>query len=124
MPTGVAVSGWARPTVRGQSSGAAYLFIRNYGSETDRLVSVSSPVAAMAGVHRSQITGGVSRMRPAGEITIPPGKMLTMGPNGLHVMLMGLKTPLQPGTKLPLTLRFARGGERQIRLPIQMSAPQ
>jgi len=123
-PTGVEVSGWARPTVAGQSSAAAYLVIRNYGPAADRLVSVSTPAAAMAGVHRSQVSGGVSRMRPAGEIIVPPGKMMTMGPNGLHVMLMGLKAPLKPGTTLPLTVRFARGGERHIRLPVQMSAPQ
>lgn len=122
-PGGVEVSGWARPTVAGQSSGAAYLVIRNYGPGADRLVSVASPLASMAGVHRSQTAGGVSRMRPAGPVVVPPGKMLTMGPNGLHVMLMGLKGPLKPGTTLPLTVRFAHGGERRLQLPIQMSAP-
>ncbi|WP_162789137.1 MULTISPECIES: copper chaperone PCu(A)C [Sphingomonas] len=123
-PTGVTVSGWARPTVAGQSSGAAYLVIRNYGPGADRLVAVASPAASMAGVHRSQLTGGVSRMRPAGPIEIAPGKMLTMAPNGYHVMLMGLKAPLKPGAKLPLTVTFAKAGRRTLQLPIQMSAPQ
>lgn len=122
-PTGVQVSGWARPTVNGQSSAAAYLVIRNYGPGADRLVSVSSPAANMAGVHRSQISGGVARMRSAGSIVVPPGKMLAMAPGGLHVMLMGLKNPLRTGATLPLTVLFEHGGERQIRLPIQMSAP-
>jgi copper(I)-binding protein len=123
-PTGVQVSGWARPTVTGQSSGAAYLTIRNYGPGADKLVSVASPAASMAGVHRSQTTGGVSRMRPAGPIVVPPGKMLTMAPGRLHVMLMGLKGSLKPGTSLPLTVRFDRAGERRIQLPIQMDPPK
>lgn len=122
--SGVAISGWARPTVAGQSSGAAYLVIRNYGPGADRLVSVSSSVAGMAGVHRSQVVGGISRMRPAGPIVIPAGKMLTMGPNGLHVMLMGLKVPLRSGTTLPLTVRFERSGDRQLLVPIRMTAPE
>lgn len=122
-PQGLAVSGWARPTVAGQSSGAAYLVIRNYGPGADRLVGISTPVASMAGVHRSQVIAGVSRMRPAGPVVVPAGKMLTMGPNGFHVMLMGLKAPLKPGSTLPLTVRFEHGGERKLQLPIQMSAP-
>lgn len=122
-PRGVEVTGWARPTVAGQSSGAAYLVIRNHGPGADRIVSISTPAAGMTGVHRSQIVNGVARMRPAGAIVVPPGKMLTMGPNGLHVMLMGLKAPLNPGATLPLSVRFERAGTRQLRIPIQMSAP-
>ena len=122
--SGVEVSGWARPTVAGQSAGAAYLVIRNHGPVADRLLSVTSPVARMAGVHRSQTVGGVSRMRPAGPIVVPSGKQLAMGPGGLHVMLMGLKAPLRPGATLPLTVRFERSGERRLLLPIQMSPPR
>jgi len=123
-PAGIMVSGWARPTVSGQSSGAAYLIVRNFGPGADTLVGVTSPIAGMAGVHRSQTIGGVSRMRPADAIVIPAGKKLTMAPGGYHVMLMGLKAPLKPGTTLALTVRFAHAGERQIHLPIQMSPPQ
>jgi len=123
-PAGIVVSGWARPTVAGQSSGAAYLVVRNFGPGADTLVGVASPVAGMAGVHRSQIVGGVSRMRPADGIAIAAGKKLTMAPGGYHVMLMGLKAPLKLGSTLPLTVRFTHAGQRQLRLPIQMSPPQ
>lgn len=121
--TGVQVSGWAQPTVAGQSTGAAYLVIRNYGPSADRLVSLASPAAGMVSVHRSMTVGDISRMRAAGAIVVPPGKILTMSPGGYHVMLMGLKAPLKPGTRLPLTVRFEHGGERRLSLPIQMSAP-
>jgi len=122
-PAGVRVGGWARPTIAGQSAGAAYLHIRNTGPAGDRLLAVSSPAAASAAVHRSSIVGGVSRMRPAGPIAIAPGGTLAMGPNGLHVMLVGLRRPLRPGSRLPLTLKFERAGVQRTTIPIQMSAP-
>jgi len=118
----VQVSGWARPTVPGQSTAAAYLVIRNRGG-ADRLIALGSPAAAATSVHRTSIVGGVARMRPAGRLAIGRNQMLTMGTGGLHVMLMGLKAPLRPGTRLPLSLRFERAGIIRTFLPIQMSAP-
>ena len=117
------VSGWARPTVPGQTAGAAYLTIHNAGPAADRLIGVASSVAASASVHQTSNVGGVSRMRAADRLAVAPGKALVMAPGGLHVMLMGLKSPLRPGTRLPLTLRFERAGLVRTTVPIQMSAP-
>ncbi|MCW3796763.1 copper chaperone PCu(A)C [Sphingomonas sp. BN140010] len=117
------VTGWARPTVAGQAAGAAYLTIHNAGSGADRLVGLSSPAAAMVSVHQTSTAGGVARMRPAGPLAVAPNQTMTMGAGGLHVMLMGLKAPLRPGARLPLTLRFERAGLVRTNLLIQMSAP-
>jgi len=118
----VQVTGWARPTVAGQSTGAAYLTIRNAGPN-DRLIALGSPLSASASVHRTLLVGGVARMRAVGPLSIGTRRALAMAPNGLHVMLMGLKAPLRPGARLPLTLRFERAGLVRTTLPIQMSAP-
>ena len=109
------VGGWARA---GLSNSAAYLSIHNGGKAADRLLSISTPAAKSVSVHNNVQAGGVMRMRAAGPLTLAPGAAVEMKPSGLHVMLMGLKAPLRPGTRLPMTLRFARAGTINVSLPV------
>ena len=45
------------------------------------------------------------KMRPLdGGIEIPAGGMVTLKPGGMHLMLMGLAEPLEPGRMLEITL--------------------
>ena len=115
------VSGWARA---GVGSSAAYVSVHNGGRAADRLLGASSPAAASVSIHDSATAGGVMRMRPAGAVALAPGKMIAMKPGGLHVMLSGLKAPLRPGTRLPLTLRFARAGLVRASLPVLPAGAQ
>ena len=117
------VSGWARPTVAAQKNAAAYVSIHNAGLGGDRLLSVASPAAANAAVHSTTMTGGVARMRAVGAVPIAANGRINMKSGGLHIMMTGLKSPLRPGGKLPVTLRFERAGLVRTTLPIQMSAP-
>lgn len=111
----VHVDGWARA---GASSSAAYVSIHNGQRSADRLIGASSPAARNVSIHDSRMAGGVMRMRAAGALPIAAGGRIEMKSGGLHVMLMGLKAPLRPGTKLPLTLRFERAGNVQVSLPV------
>lgn len=102
----------ARPTVPGQSSGAAYLTLENTGSSADRLVSVSSPVAQSAGIHIMRMDGDIMRMREAGELPLAPAAKVKMKPGmGYHIMLNGLKQPLLKGASFPITLTFEKAGK-------------
>jgi copper(I)-binding protein len=109
------VDGWARA---GASSSAAYVSVHNGGRGADRLIGASSPVAANASIHDSRNVGGVMRMRAAGALPVAPGGTITMKPGGLHVMLMGLKAPLKPGSRLPIVLRFEKAGLVRASLPV------
>lgn len=108
------VSGWARA---GVSSSAAYVSVHN-GGGADRLLGASSLAAASVSIHNSQNSGGVMRMRAAGPLALRSGGMIAMKPGGLHIMLMGLKAPLRPGTSLPVVLRFEKAGAIRANLPI------
>lgn len=109
------VEGWARA---GASSSAAYVTVHNGKRTADRLVGASSPAARSVSIHNSVMDGGVMRMRPARALAVQANGRITMKPGGLHVMLMGLKAPLRPGSRLPLTLRFERAGNVQVSLPV------
>lgn len=107
---------WARPTAPRQSVGAAYMLLRSPGG--DRLLGGSSPVAARVELHETRMEGDVMRMRAREVLDLPPGQAVTLAPGGLHVMLIGLAEPLAAGQRVPLTLRFERGGEQQVEVVV------
>lgn len=109
---------WARATPGRAPNGAAYFTLANTGSDTDRLVSVTTPAAARAELHTHIHAGTVMEMRPVEAIEVKPGERVTLQPGGLHVMLTGLKAPLKEGERMLLTLRFARGGEITVDVPV------
>lgn len=110
-------SPWGRAAGAG-GQGAGYLEIVNRGSVPDRLLSASSPVARALELHAHMRDGEVMRMRQAPAIEIPAGGTVTLGPGGLHVMLIGLTTELRAGSTVPLTLLFERAGRLSVELQI------
>ena len=100
---------WSRAALAGHE-GAVYLTITDTGAP-DTLTGVSTPVAAMAGLHRSTDDNGVMKMRPVASLPIEPGKPVTLAPGGYHIMLMDLKQPLKQGDSFPVTLIFAKAGQ-------------
>ncbi|MBL6454229.1 copper chaperone PCu(A)C [Belnapia sp. T6] len=110
---------WSR-AAGANGTGAGFLAIRNAGSQPDRLVAATAPVARTVELHTHVRDGEVMRMRPVeAGIPIPPGETVTLQPGGFHVMLIGLKEALRQGTEVPLTLRFERAGEVQVMLHVE-----
>ena len=106
---------WARETVAGQTSTAAYLTIANEGTADDRLVGVTMPAPAKASVHATENSGGVSHMREMSSgLAVPAGSTIELKPGGTHVMITGLQAPLRRGETLNLRLRFEKSGEKPI----------
>ena len=104
-----AEQGWARATPEGAQTAAIYFSILNQNDAADTLVKASTAVAGNAMFHRSTRTGNLSRMDMVADIPLPPHGRVTFGPLGYHVMLTGLKAPLQEGALVPLALDFASG---------------
>jgi copper(I)-binding protein len=108
---------WARATVPGQMSSAAYFTIRNAGG-SDTLLFVSSPQAD-ASLHSTRMDNGVMRMRPLATLDVPANASVELKPGGMHVMLMGLKQPLQAGSTIELDLKFEKSGDQKVAIPIR-----
>ncbi len=106
----------------GQSGTGA--FMRLTATEPMTLVGVASPVAGVAEVHEMKLEGDVMRMRAIPSLALPAGKAVDLRPGGHHLMLMDLKAPLKPDTRVPLTLllRDAKGAERRVELQVAVSA--
>jgi periplasmic copper chaperone A len=108
---------WARATPGGAQTAAAYVTLQSDAG--DRLTSVSTPAAQKAEVHEMTMEGGVMKMRQVDGLDLPAGKPVTLKPGGYHIMLTGLAKPLEAGQSFPMTLDFAKAGEKQVTVSIE-----
>jgi len=109
---------WTRAAGAG-ATGVGYMTIRNTGTTPDRLVAARSAAAGATELHTHIRDGDVMRMRPVQSIELPPGQEVKLQPSGLHLMLVGLKAPLQRGGHVPVTLVFEKAGEVEVRLSVE-----
>ena len=110
---------WARATAPGAGVAAVYLVIQG-GAREDRLIDVRTARAAMAQVHSVTTEAGISRMREMSDGVVRPARgTVTFAPHGLHIMLMGLQSPLVAGESFTVTLEFAAAGKRDVPVQIQ-----
>ena len=107
---------WARATPGRAQNGAVYLTIR--APAGDRLVALSSPVAAAVELHESAMAGMVTKMRRLAGVAIPAGQSVAFAPGGRHIMLVGLKAPLREGQSFSLTLTFAKAGPQTVTVAV------
>jgi periplasmic copper chaperone A len=111
---------FSRATPGGAQVGAGYMTITNKGTAADRLISASSPAAGQVQIHEMSMQDNVMKMRElAGGLPIGAGKTVALAPGGHHLMMMGLKSPLKPGDKVPMTLTFEKAGKVEVTLDVQ-----
>ncbi len=112
---------YATPTPEGARTGAVYLrTLINRGAVADRLVGARTERAESVEIHRSVMEADVMRMRAIAGIDIPAGAELKLRHGGdIHLMLLGLKSPLRDGQRFTLWLRFERAGEHEVVVWVQ-----
>lgn len=101
---------WIRKPPPGLESVAVYFTLKNVSKRAVFVVGVTSPLASGAMIHETSMADGQSRMRMRDRVTVAGGGEVAFSPEGLHVMLSGLRKPLQVGDKVPLTLELDHGG--------------
>ena len=110
---------WSRTTPPGVTVGVVYFALKNDTGKSDRLLKLSTPVASKAQVHRTEILDGIARMREVAVLHVDAGQTLEFEPNGMHVMLMGLKKPLAEGQEFDLELLFEVAGPRTVKVAVR-----
>ena len=110
---------WSRATPKGAKVAAGYLTIKNTGTDPDRLVSVTSPAAGKSEIHEMSMDKGVMKMRPVpGGIEIKPGETVELKPNSFHIMMMGLKKPIERGKPFKASLTFEKAGPVEVEFAV------
>jgi len=104
-------SPWSRAVPKGAKVAAGNMKIKNTGSEPDRLVGGSTPVAGGFMVHEMSMDNGVMKMRPLPSgLEIKPGETVELKPSSFHIMMTDLKQPIQQGKPFKATLMFEKAG--------------
>ena len=101
---------WTLPSEPGASSAAVYLKFENV-SAGDRLLGAHSPYATSIELRRALATGSVtenSAVLKTLAVSVDATTHLT--PGGVHLLMRGLKVPLETGRSYPLTLVFENSG--------------
>lgn len=114
---------FALATPPGATRGAAYLKLTNEGGAEDVLLSAAGAIAEKIEIHLTSLENGVVSMRPVpGGVAIPAGGRVNLEQGGYHLMLIGLKQPLQEGQRVPIDLTFRDAGKVQVELAIEPAA--
>ena len=111
---------YARVSGENAKSAAVFMTLMNHSVEEDRLLSVTSDAADRAELHTHTLdANGVMHM---GEVTegfpIVGEKAHVLDRGGDHIMLLGLKKGLKQGETVTLTLKFARGEQVVVEVPV------
>lgn len=110
---------WSRSTPPGVTVGVAYFTLKNDTGKSDRLLKISTPIAEKVQVHRTEILDGIARMREVAVLHVEAGQELKFEPNGMHLMLMGLKKPLVEGQTFELNFVFEVSGARKVKVAVR-----
>lgn len=110
----------ALPSIPGARNGGGFLTLVNHGKADDKIVAASSPVCGHVELHTMSMENNVMRMREVEHIPLPAGQTLRMQPgSGYHLMFMDLKAPLKVGETVPVTIKFASGGQMDVQLKVE-----
>jgi protein SCO1/2 len=122
---------WARPMALPEEgpggerafevNSAAYMRIRNDGDGGDVLLAASTPAARAVELHRTRMEDGVMRMRQVDSISLPGGRVTSLEPGGLHMMLLGLTRSLAAEDTILFRLDFRHQGRVELRVPVSVA---
>ena len=104
---------WADATAPGATSAPVYFRLDDVRA-ADRLLRADSPHAESV-----ELRGGSDASAPALKaIDVAPAATLDFGADRPHLLLRGLKTPLQWGRSYQMTVVFERAGPIQVMVSI------
>jgi periplasmic copper chaperone A len=113
-------SPWSRAVPKGAKVAAGYMTIKNMGTEPDRLVGGSTPVAGRFEIHEMSMDKGVMKMRPLSSgLEIKPGQTVELKPSSSHIMIMDLKEPIQRGKPFKASLMFEKAGAVDVEFAVE-----
>jgi copper(I)-binding protein len=115
-----ATNAWVRATVAAQKSTGAFLTLTS--SVDAKVLSASSPAAAIVEIHSSSMEGGMMQMRAVDALPLPAGKPVELKPGGLHVMLMGLAKAVVQGEKVPIVFVIEDAAGKRSTLEVRAEA--
>ena len=109
---------WARAVPPNAKNSAIFLDLRNESEQLRKLVEVHSEVAERVELHMTKDEDGMLRKERLQEVLIPALETQSFHPGGIHIMLIGLRDPLEVGRVIELELVYADQSKETISVPV------
>lgn len=106
---------WSPPSL---SQPNAVGFMRLTSPEGDTLTGAHSDCCAAVELHTHEMQGDIIRMRRVPSIPLPAGETVALEPGGYHLMLIGLKKPVEDGDRIAVTLEFAHAPDQPVEIAV------
>jgi copper(I)-binding protein len=103
---------------------SAYFSIENRSQQTEVIIGASAAIADKAEVHNHLMVNDMMRMERQSEVEIAPGQTVIFKPGGLHLMLFGLKQPLQEGQNVDLSIEIQGSEPIKFEAKVVRPSPQ
>ena len=109
---------WVRAVPPNANNSAIFLDLRNESEQLRKLVKVHSEVAERVELHTTKDEDGMLRKQRLEEVPIPALETQSFHPGGIHIMLIGLRSPLEVGGVIELELVYADQSKETISVPV------
>jgi len=109
---------WVRAVPPNANNSAIFLDLRNESEQLRKLVEVHSEVAERVELHTTKDEDGMLRKQRLEEVLIPALETQSFHPGGIHIMLIGLRSPLEVGSVIELELVYADQSKETISIPV------
>lgn len=109
---------WVRAVPPNANNSAIFLDLRNESEQLRKLVEVHSEVAERVELHMTKDEDGMLRKERLEEVLIPALETQSFHPGGIHIMLIGLRSPLNVGGAIELELVYADQSKETISVPV------
>lgn len=115
---------WVRAVPPGTPNSAAFFTVINRGPSMAEIVGASSEAARGVELHTHEQVDGQARMRQVERLQVPGKGHHHLAPGGDHVMLLGLREPLDSQGVVALELSLSDGSSVQVKAPVRSAPPQ
>jgi copper(I)-binding protein len=105
----IAEDAWVRLPPPVADTAAGYLILRNTGDAPVELIGAESPVSDTVAFHHMSMQKGMMHMKQMKKLTVPAHGSVIFASGGNHLMLTGLKEPLQAGDSVHITFHLSEG---------------
>jgi periplasmic copper chaperone A len=109
---------WFRALPTGLPAGG-YFTIENSSAKNMVLTSAESASCGMTMLHKTETTGGMSRMDMVQSVVVPAHGTLAFAPGGYHIMCMEPTPEMSPGSTVSVTLHFADGTKLDVKFDVK-----
>jgi periplasmic copper chaperone A len=114
-------SAWGKPSMDYPTAGGMYMMVNNSGTASDRLLSGSSPACGSIEVHdmvkKADGTMGMNLVDKPVEVAANGQVEFKSG--ALHIMCISKNEQFKVGSKIDLTLKFEKAGEKTFAVDIR-----